>query len=71
MSCANVIWLGYTVPGLPGDSVCACSLLHPLKKWSLRQTRGGSLCLSASIDEIYGSGFGALDYERLKLYPFR
>ena len=30
------------VPGLPGDSVCFCSLLHPLKKWSLRQTRGGS-----------------------------
>ena len=30
------------VPGYPGDSVCVCSLLHPLKKWSLRQIRGGS-----------------------------
>ena len=30
------------VPGLPGDNVCVCSLLHPLKKWSLRQIRGGS-----------------------------
>ena len=30
------------VPGLPGDSVCVCSLLHPLKKWSLRNSQGGS-----------------------------
>ena len=30
------------VPGSPGDSVCVCSLRHPLKKWSLRKIRGGS-----------------------------
>lgn len=30
------------VPGSPGSISSSCSLLHPLKKWSLRQTRGGS-----------------------------
>ena len=30
------------VPGSPGNIFLICSLLHPLKKWSLRQTRGDS-----------------------------
>ncbi len=31
------------VPGFPGNIFWICSLLHPLKKWSLRQTRGDSI----------------------------
>ena len=31
------------VPDLPGNISCLYSLLHPLKKWSLRQTWGDSV----------------------------
>ena len=31
------------VPEFPGNIFWICSLLHPLKKWSLRQTRGDSI----------------------------
>ncbi|MFT5218311.1 MAG: hypothetical protein ACI9LO_003314, partial [Planctomycetota bacterium] len=30
-------------PALLGNIFCWFSLLHPLKKWSLRQTRGDSV----------------------------
>src|SRR3954453_16044772 len=56
-----------TAPQLKTCSSLACSLLHPLKAWSLRQTRGGSdrdsqddRISSVSARGIWGRGPGRL-----------
>ncbi len=40
---AELLKVGLLAPVLLGDISCLLSLLHPLKKWSLRQTRGDSI----------------------------
>src|SRR6478735_1879537 len=36
-------------PVLPSENLLTCSLLHPLKRWSLRESRGGSFLGIASM----------------------
>ena len=49
------------VPGFPGNIFWICSLLHPLKKWSLRHTRGDSYRIKR---EIGRGGFGIVELGR-------